>query len=205
MRSLLPPNSSKMEEKIDKVLEKRITDIEIRLRSLWNPDTCPEEFLPWLAWSLSVDMWDSDWPPSKKRELIKKSRSLHLKKGTRWGLEEVLKTIYRQTELQEWMDYDGKRGFFKVEIDVDDTGISQKTLKQIDRFVVRYKNARSWLEKIRIYLAQYGEATVASCLLSGETVAVYPWEVPYLESRQKVYIAISYQALETITVYPHLY
>ena len=60
----------------------RLTDIPVPLRDLWRWDTCPEEHLPWLAWAMSVDLWNEAWPVEKKRNLIRESFELHRHKGT---------------------------------------------------------------------------------------------------------------------------
>lgn len=52
--SLLPRNASDLERQAAQALA-QIQRVPIPLRQLWNPNTCPAELLPYLAWSLSVD------------------------------------------------------------------------------------------------------------------------------------------------------
>ncbi|WP_348251429.1 phage tail protein I, partial [Salmonella enterica] len=52
------------------------------LRALWNPDTCPENLLPWQAWAFSVDRWDEDWTERTKRAVIREADFIHCHKGT---------------------------------------------------------------------------------------------------------------------------
>jgi hypothetical protein len=51
-------------------------------RVVWNPQTCPSNLLPWLAWALGVNEWDSNWPDATKRAVIAGSAALHKIKGT---------------------------------------------------------------------------------------------------------------------------
>lgn len=36
---------------------RKLKKTPVSIRELWNPDTCPANLLPWLAWSFSVDRW----------------------------------------------------------------------------------------------------------------------------------------------------
>lgn len=81
MTSLLPPNATKTELAIEAATA-RAGDLPTPLRDLWDPDTCPEALLPFLAWALSVDQWDPSWPVAQKREAIRASVSAHRIKGT---------------------------------------------------------------------------------------------------------------------------
>lgn len=92
MTSLLPPNATKAERAIETALS-RIGDIQTPARLMWSPDLIPAEFLPWLAWALSVDDWDPDWSDARKREVIRASIPLHRIKGTRASVQMALETM----------------------------------------------------------------------------------------------------------------
>ncbi|EHS5692594.1 TPA: phage tail protein I, partial [Escherichia coli] len=51
---LLPTGSSPLEVAAAKACAE-IEKTPVRIRELWNPDTCPANLLPWLAWAFSVD------------------------------------------------------------------------------------------------------------------------------------------------------
>ncbi|MFM2909173.1 phage tail protein I, partial [Klebsiella pneumoniae subsp. ozaenae] len=59
-----------------------ISDLTVPLRDLWNPETCPVKFLPYLAWAFSVDRWDENWSEAEKRSVIGEAFWLHQRKGT---------------------------------------------------------------------------------------------------------------------------
>ena len=60
MNSILPGNLPFDERQIES-LENRISDLDVPIDRLWNPATCPENILPFLAWALSVDVWNPQW------------------------------------------------------------------------------------------------------------------------------------------------
>lgn len=58
--TLLPPSSTELEKALEQVAF-GLTDLATPVRDIWSPTTCPIALLPWLAWGLSVDVWDSNW------------------------------------------------------------------------------------------------------------------------------------------------
>lgn len=89
--SLLPPASTKLERSLEATLGR--FDPTLTLRDLWNPDTCPEAVLPYLAWAQSVDEWDKDWTVTQKRQVIKAARGIHRQKGTLAAVRRALASV----------------------------------------------------------------------------------------------------------------
>lgn len=79
--TLLPPNASRSERAIEQVTGS-VATVPIQIRETWDPDLCPAELLPWLAWALGVDEWDSGWSEGAKRAAIRESVAIHRRKGT---------------------------------------------------------------------------------------------------------------------------
>ncbi len=59
------------------------------VHTYFDPQECPEEFLPWLA-SWSAMMVDLDWPVEKKRAIIRSAIALYGIRGTVKGLKRFL-------------------------------------------------------------------------------------------------------------------
>lgn len=89
---LLPPNSTPLERALAETTG-RLGDLAVPLRTLWSPDDCPEGLLPWLAWTLSVDLWDRTWPEGVKRDAIRGSLRLHRIKGSRASIDYALRDL----------------------------------------------------------------------------------------------------------------
>lgn len=77
----LPPTSGRAEHALA-TAALSWSDIDIPIRHLSNPATCPAAFLPWLAWALSVDEWSPDWTEQTQRAAIAASIGVHRRKGT---------------------------------------------------------------------------------------------------------------------------
>ena len=112
--SLLPPNATALEKAVEQALN--VPELPVELRKLWSPATCPEELLPWLAWSLSVDEWRADWPLVVRRRVVAQSISVHRRKGTVAAVQEAIAAFGGSITVQEWwqMDPPGAPGSFSL-------------------------------------------------------------------------------------------
>lgn len=99
--TLLPPNATEQELAIEQSTG-RVEDVPVPIKTLWNPDTCPVELLPWLAWAMSIDTWKFYWPESVKREHIRQAVALQRKKGTTASVRGVVQSFGGDIALQEW-------------------------------------------------------------------------------------------------------
>lgn len=106
MASLLPPNAAALERAIETAINGTIDAVPVPVRDLWNPERCPVALLPWLAWALFIDEWDSQWPEDVKRTVLKQAIATHRLKGTIGAVKRVLETVVAHTEITEWFEPD---------------------------------------------------------------------------------------------------
>jgi len=101
-----------------------------------------------LAWQWHVDFYDPSLPLDQRRELVKKSYAWHRRKGTPSAVEELIRTIFGDGEVQEWFEYGGQPGMFKVITSNSSTtsDMAQEFLEAIKSI----KNVRSHLEAIEV-------------------------------------------------------
>lgn len=104
-KSLLPPNASSAERAIEAATA-RIGDVPTPLRDLWDPDTCPYELLPWLAWALSIDAWKPYWPEHIKRARLRTALDIQRRKGTAQSVRQVVAAFGGAVQLREWFQMD---------------------------------------------------------------------------------------------------
>lgn len=81
MTSILPPNATRLERALERAGAIAL-GFDVPIADLWSPDRCPKPLLPWLAWALSVDVWDPSWPEEERRDVIRNSVEVHRRKGT---------------------------------------------------------------------------------------------------------------------------
>ncbi|MDQ6959555.1 MAG: phage tail protein I [Mariprofundaceae bacterium] len=105
--TILPPNATDLERNIEQSATRAIEQLPVPIRDLWNPDLCPLALLPWLAWAVDVEQWQSDWPESVQRAAIKASIPVHNKMGTARSVRQALAALGASVTLTEWHQNNG--------------------------------------------------------------------------------------------------
>ncbi len=113
--TLLPASATERERSIEEVVA---AELVYDVRRLWNPDTCPVELLPYLAWALSVDVWENTWSEFRKRQTIKNSIALHRLKGTAQAVKTALAPFGAVVAMTEWFDETPAADPYTFDLDV---------------------------------------------------------------------------------------
>lgn len=117
---------------LDKV-NARISDIPVDVRKTWNPETCSEELLPWLAWGFSLSTWKSNWDEKVKRERIRSAIEIQREKGTANSVREVVKTFGSSLAIREWWQKATEEDPFSFELTItSSTDVNQSAEYQQD-------------------------------------------------------------------------
>ncbi|WP_333656293.1 phage tail protein I, partial [Dissulfurispira sp.] len=180
-KDLLPPNlqGDKNIEGLCAAADK-VFSVENELDKLlvYLIDDVPASILPYLAWQFHVEGYDLTKTDTEKRSLIKKSLELHRYKGTPWAVENAISTLGFPSEVIEWFRYGGNSYRFKVSVDISkNRGIDEQLISQIEKLIHQYKNVRSWLETIILYVPTKGSAPKYSCAaMTGESISIYPYQ-----------------------------
>ncbi|HGM5349207.1 TPA: phage tail protein I [Serratia marcescens] len=174
--TLLPPSAGAWMRHTETVTA-RLSAITVALRTLWTPTVCPVELLPYLAWALSVDRWDKNWPAAKKIEAIQQSYWQHRRKGTRAAVRRVIEGMGFSATFAEWFDTGDQPGTFRLEVDVNDVGITIKTLSELDRLVGDAKPVSRHLAGVAIATRSKGTITIGAAITGGEIITIYAQDV----------------------------
>ncbi|HHG0806353.1 TPA: phage tail protein I [Klebsiella pneumoniae] len=171
--SLLPPGSSALERRLVQACS-GISGLNVPLRDLWNPEKCPLSFLPYLAWAFSVDRWDERWSESEKRQAVKDAFYVHQHKGTVAALRRVVEGMGYSMTLSEWWEVADPAGTFRLTVDVNDIGITESLLNELDRLISDTKPVSRHISKFSLSTRTAGIAHIGSALVSADIVTVYP-------------------------------
>lgn len=174
MNSLLPPGSTPLERRLAQSCS-GISDLQVPLRDLWNPATCPVNFLPYLAWAFSVDRWDESWTESVKRRVVQDAFYIHQHKGTISAMRRVVEPFGFLLRIIEWWQSGEVPGTFRLDISVQDQGITEETFLELERLISDAKPCSRHLIGMSINLQSTGEVYAAAGCYSGDTLTVYPW------------------------------
>ncbi|WP_312382025.1 phage tail protein I [Stutzerimonas balearica] len=202
--SLLPPNASQLERQSAEALA-QIERVPVPLRQLWNPDTCPVDLLPYLAWAFSVDRWSSAWPERAKRDAIKAAYFIHAHKGTIGALRRVVEPLGYLIEVREWWEEQplGTPGTFRLLVGVLDTGITEEMYQELTWLIDDAKPVSRHLVGLAIGLEVRGGTYFGAAAVDGETLTVYPYAPGPIEvSGSAVLLGGAVHTIDTMSIYP---
>lgn len=147
LSSILKPNATRHDQTIEHAIRLGTPDLT-PVATLMNPKTCPAHLLGWLAWSFSVETWQSEWTEELKRAVIMRSIEGHRLKGTIGAVRRALDTLGYAIEISEWFEYGGAPHAFRIAVDVigsqsGGTEISADLLAEIVSVIENVKPVRS--------------------------------------------------------------
>lgn len=171
--SLLPTGSSTLERAAAEACA-QLANVKVPLKTLWNPQTCPAPFLPYLAWALSVDRWDSEWPTATKRSVIQKAWFIHQHKGTISAVRRVVEPLGYVINITEWWETNDPPGTFRLDIGVLETGIDEAMYEEMERLIDDAKPASRHLIGLTITQDIPGTIYMAAAAYDAEVLTVYP-------------------------------
>ena len=140
--TVLPPHSTDFERALEQASLWVVENSAIP--RIWDTQLCPEDLLPWLAWSLSVDHWNPEWGVDQKRDAVKRSIYIHRKKGTVGAVKSAVAGFGYASEIAEWFEYGGETHTFKIKIEGDGTlDLNNDFITQFVAVIDAVKPARS--------------------------------------------------------------
>lgn len=164
---LLPSNATPLERALADVDGTRLLATPTSfIASLWDPATCPALLLPYLAWALSVDVWNPDWSEATKRAVIAASPAVHRRKGTRAAVEDAVGALGLVARFQEWWEAtpNRRRGTFRVMVlatESADAGVVVSEALQRDvRAMVKAAKPKSRVAEVGIGVQMRGPVGV---------------------------------------------
>lgn len=87
----------------------------VKLLTTWDHIAeLSEDELDALAWELNILWYDTGATLDTKRDLILNSDQVHMRLGTKWAVESVIESYFGDGYIQEWFEYDGDPGHFRV-------------------------------------------------------------------------------------------
>lgn len=171
--SLLPPSASAWMRGAEAATAK-LSGITVAIRTLWTPTACPVDLLPYLAWALSVDRWDKNWPAEKKIASIQRSYWLHRRKGTSGAVRRVIEDMGFSATLAEWFEIGNEPGTFQIEVNVNEVGLTSRTLDELNRLINDAKPVSRHISQMSIATHVTGFIYTGAALYGGDIISIYP-------------------------------
>lgn len=171
--TLLPPSASTWMRHTETATA-RLSAITVGLRTLWTPTDCPVDLLPYLAWALSVDRWDKNWPEATKRKIIADAYFVHCHKGTIGALRRVVEPLGYLIEVREWWDSGDPPGTFRLVIGVLEQGITEEMYLELERVINDAKPVSRHLIGMTLIQNVPGTIFIGAATIDGDVITVYP-------------------------------
>lgn len=200
-QSLLPPGSSALERRLAQACS-GISDLNVPLRELWNPATCPVRFLPYLAWAFSVDRWDESWSESVKRQVVQDAFYIHQHKGTISAIRRVVEPFGFLIRVIEWWNNNEAPGTFRLDIGVQDQGITEDTYQELERLISDAKPCSRHMLGMSINLQSGGQCFVGAASYDGDDLTVYPYTPDIITVGGQSYTGAAVHIIDLMEVGP---
>lgn len=198
-KTLLPPSSTKLEKKLSQAIT---CDLPIQLRSLWDPQTCPYELLPYLAWQYSVDYWDEDWSEQTKRQVITEAFEIHQHKGTREAIRRAVSPFGYLINLVEWWQDNKTPGTFSLDVGVLDKGITDESYNELIRIIEDAKPVSRLLSRLSLHLVTSGTTKIGAASYDGNTLSIYPYIAQTITTSTDQHTGATIHLIDTMRIKP---
>lgn len=199
--SLMPPGSSALERRLAEACS-GVSGLSVPLRDLWNPATCPAGFLPYLAWAFSVDRWDESWAESVKRQVVSDAFFIHQHKGTISAIRRVVEPFGFLIRVIEWWKNGEAPGTFRLDIGVQDQGITEETYTELERLISDAKPCSRHLLGMSINLQSGGTLFTGAGSYDGDDLTVYPYTPDIISVGGQSYTGAAVHVIDLMEVGP---
>ncbi len=129
---------------IEKLIQKYLIDNIKFLVLLDRINELTEMELNKIQEDLSVDFYSYSMTLEEKRKSCKESLMIHRTKGTSGAVKKVLNIFFENAKLEEWYEYSGVPGYFRVGV----SGVTPLNLEEIIKRIDLVKKKSQHLEKI---------------------------------------------------------
>ena len=198
-KTLLPLTATKLEKNLSQAMA---CEPPIPLRSLWDPQTCPNELLPYLAWQYSVDRWDEKWSEQIKRKVIAEAFEIHKLKGTKEAIRRAIEPFGYLIKTTEWWQNNQTPGTFALEIGVLDTGITEESYNELSRIIDDVKPVSRQLSNLAIQLVSKGCLPIGASSYDGNTLEIYPYIAETVTTQSEGHFGVTIHLIDTMSITP---
>ena len=167
-----------------------------------EPGRLPGELSAYLAWAFSVDRWDESWTESVKRQVVNDAFYIHQHKGTISAIRRVVEPFGFLIRVIEWWKNNEPPGTFRLDIGVQDQGITEETYQELERLISDAKPCSRHLLGMSINLQVSGETRIAAASYDGDDLTVYPYTPEIISVSGAVYGGAAVHVIDLMEVGP---
>lgn len=173
----------------------------VKYLTTWDQiDNLSEEELDDLAWELNILWYETDADISIKREVVKNSDKVYQHLGTKWAVENVIRSYFETGYIKEWFEYDGQPGRFRVYS--SNPEITGSRLPSFMNLLYKVKRASAKLDAIWLEMESNGEVTFGAGSEFSGKMDVWPLVIRDIDASGTVTYGAGSQSSHSIHVFP---
>lgn len=131
--------------------------------------------LDYIADEFHVDYYDYTMSLEEKRKSCYESLVIHSLKGTVGSVKKVMDLLFQNSKLEEWYQYGGDPGYFRVKI----TGVVPENLNQVKERIETVKKKSQHLEKLVFLSNSQQKLFYGTHMIHGKKSSIYPAKVTF--------------------------
>lgn len=200
--TLLPANSSLLEQGLDLALGRLVERISPPFPELMDSRKTPAAFLPYLAADRGVNEWSALAPESEKRLTVELAWPTKRQAGTRRALENAVRGLELIPDVVAWYEEVPTASPYSFRVRAFSAKpYSEETNARLDRRLNEAKSERDSIS-VTVGLSASGGHSIAAAAIFGELATIYPLVLSGLEASGVSSRGLGYYVVETTTIYP---
>lgn len=128
-------------------------------------DTCNEGVLDQMAVYLKIEWYDSTADVETKRRIVRTAIEIQRYAGTVKAVREQASAVYPDSEVEEWFDYGGTPGFWRLNVNITEAAAQYHTIREMEDLLGYTKRLSAHLEQIS-YMVRHsiGVGVTVECM-----------------------------------------
>lgn len=128
-------------------------------------DTCNEGVLNQMAVYLKIEWYDPNADLETKRRIVQTAIEIQRYAGTVKAVREQASAVYPDSEVEEWFDYGGTPGFWRLNVNITEAPAQYHTIREMEDLLGYTKRLSAHLEQIS-YMVRHsiGVGVTVECM-----------------------------------------
>lgn len=165
-----------------------------------NISSLSEKLLDILAYDYKVDWYFFEGSLESKRAQIKSSFYVHRHLGTKSALIFALTDTFPGTYIEEWFEYGGRPGYFRIRS--DNPAITSDVISLLD-LIRKVKRASARLESIQLGLETDGNVIFGIATEMAGCIDIWPKAARSVTSSGETCVSAALQCRSDMNIYPY--
>lgn len=166
------------------VMQNKTLDLADKSQFFTAIDTASEQILDALAVQFRVEWYRTDYSLEVKRQLIKSALDVWRTMGTIYAVRTAIAALSAGTVVEEWFEYGGEPGYFRVFVDISAAGDDAKVITS-EGIVDAINRVKRWSTKLEAvnytYESRPAELKTGACTAALNRVEIWPELVETLD------------------------